>query len=341
MSTKRARLSNRPSIDDDSMGLRIGVVGCGRWGMNHLNTLYKLKQNGLIASVHACDIDSSRHDEVRQIADSFHPNWLDLVTRCKLDIVALVTPPDTHHSLALAIMDYCKTMFIEKPLGLSQKEASEIIAKIQDLGGQLLIGHILRFNGAIEHAMAMISHGEIGELEHVEFNRTAARPPPDNPNIFEAMAIHGIDTACYSFGELEPSTLSVANVALDDNSNPVNTRLVLEFNAGKTASIDVGWNGVRECRQVTYHGSQGQIIANYGQNTDIVITNNKGQRVVIPKPTTPALSKEWLTLIELTNSSTEPYIYPQAQAVIRSVKWVEIANARMKSVSGYLDERIE
>ena len=73
-----------------------------------------------------------------------------------------------------------------------------LLLKFKKPGGQLLVGHILRFHEAMNQAMDLISEGEIGELQRIEFNRITPRQPPDYPNIFEAMAIHGIDTACYS-----------------------------------------------------------------------------------------------------------------------------------------------
>ena len=91
-------------------------------------------------AIHACDIKPSKQAEVAKFADSF-TDWQTLVNEQELDIVAIVTPADTHCDLALQILDYCKSIFIEKPIGLSQYEASSIIAKVQELGGQLLVGH--------------------------------------------------------------------------------------------------------------------------------------------------------------------------------------------------------
>ena len=239
MSTVKATLSNRLSTDDNVMGAVVGLVGCGRWGMTHLKTLSILKDRGLISAIHACDINPSTEPEATKYADTFCTDWQTLVSNYQLDAVAIVTPVDTHHDLALALLDHCNALFIEKPIGLSQTEASSIIAKVQETGSKLLVGHILRFNEVINEAMKLISNGEIGELQRIEFNRITKRPPPDNPNIFEAMAIHGIDTACYSFGELEPSRLSVSNLILNDNNYPINAKLALEFPGMKLSLIHI------------------------------------------------------------------------------------------------------
>ena len=87
------------------MSPAVGVVGCGRWGMTHLKTLYNLKQQGIISSIHACDLKPSKQAEVAKFADSFCTDWQTLVNEQELDIVAIVTPADTHCDLALQILD--------------------------------------------------------------------------------------------------------------------------------------------------------------------------------------------------------------------------------------------
>ena len=341
MSTARATLSNRLSTDDNIMGAVVGVVGCGRWGMTHLKTLSMLKDRGLISAIHACDINPSTELEAIKYADTFCTDWQTLVSNHQLEVVAIVTPADTHQDLALALLDHCNTLFIEKPIGLSQTEASSIIAKVQETGSKLLVGHILRFNEAINEAMKLISNGEIGELQRVEFNRITKRQPPDNPNIFEAMAIHGIDTSCYSFGELEPSRLSVSNLILNDNNYPINAKLSLEFPGMKEACIDVGWNGDEENRKIQYFGSLGSIVVETNTLNQLTIKTKQNERVWILDSSELPLTKEWQYLIQSYDNPSQQQIYPQPGAIIRSVKWVELANQEIQNTSTELNESIE
>ena len=323
------------------MALKVGLVGCGRWGMNHLKTLAELKKTGQISSIHACDIKPSKAGEVALIADSFHTDWHEMVTQYQPDIIAIVTPVDTHCKLALPILDYCHTLFIEKPIGLSAHEATAIIAKTQEVGGRLLVGHILRFHEGIRQAMELISGGAIGELQRIEFNRLTTRPPPDYPNIFEAMAIHGIDTACYSFGELEPSRLTVENVTLDDASNPTNASIWLEFPGIKEALIDVGWNCKSENRQIVYYGSKGKISLETGKNASLTMVIDGSERVVVIDQANLPLASEWNFVLNMLTSNLTNTIYPLPGSIIRSVKWVELANEQIQNPSAKLNERIE
>ena len=319
----------------------VGLIGCGRWGMNHLKTLHELKKSGIIGSIHACDLKPDKQHEVTEYADTFHTDWQTLVQQHQLDLVAIVTPADTHCNLALSLLDHCHSLFIEKPIGLSQREASAIISKVQDVGGRLLVGHILRFHEAIKQTMTLISDGSIGELHRVEFNRITTREPPDYPNIFEAMAIHGIDTACYAFGELEPSRLSVENLLLDGQKYPTNAELFIEFPGMKEAHISVGWNGDFENRSIEFIGSKGNISVETDNTTRVVKKIENISHEVMLKETSSPLLKEWVYLIEMVNKPVNDSIYPLPGAVIRSIKWLEMANQEISNGSVRLNESIE
>mgnify|MGYP001190918196 CR=1 FL=1 len=323
------------------MALKVGLVGCGRWGMNHLKTLAELKKTGQISSIHTCDINATKSVDVKDFADTFHTNWQDMVLHNDLDIVAIVTPVGTHCDLAIALLDYCDTLFIEKPIGISAAEASSIIAKVQEVGGRLLVGHILRFHEAVKQANAAIAQGEIGELQRIEFNRLTTRPPPDNPNIFEAMAIHGIDTACYLFGELEPSRISVDGVLLNNQNYSTNAKILLEFPGMKEAIINVGWNGGFEDRAIQLYGSRGKIGIETGQVPKMIISvEHSAREAMLEQPQLP-LAGEWRFMIDMLSTNSGDTIYPQPGSIIRSVKWVELAKQQIETRASEIDERIE
>ena len=80
------------------MGLTIGLVGCGRWGSNHLRTLNALKSTGRISRVVVCDIDPEKLKDVD--ADAAYTSLRSMLEQEQLDGLAIVTPPETHVELA-------------------------------------------------------------------------------------------------------------------------------------------------------------------------------------------------------------------------------------------------
>ena len=330
---KRAILSNRHYSDCNSMGAKVGIIGCGRWGTVHLNTLNSLKKIGVVSEIHACDLIPSKEIDLAGLIDSFSANWQTMVEGADLDIIAIVTPGETHCELALQVVDYCKALFIEKPIGLTKLEAAVIMSRVQEAGGNLLVGHILRFHDLINEANDLISKGMIGELQRVDFSRITTRAPPKNPNVFDALAIHGIDTACYCFGEIEPLRASIDNLSFNNNNQPIQARISLEFRGSKEASIDVGWNGDLETREIVFSGSSGKIIVEMKNTNSInVLTNEYDQTIVMENMQMP-LKREWQYIIEGLNDNSSSLIYPSSSSILQCMKWLEVIKGEMAMLS--------
>lgn len=315
------------------MGVKVGIIGCGRWGTVHLNTLNSLKKIGTVSEIHACDLIPSKEVDLTGLIDSFCANWQTMVESVDLDIIAIVTPVETHCELALQVIDYCKVLFIEKPIGLTQLEASAIISKVEERGGNLLVGHILRFHDLINQANNLISKGTIGELQRVDFSRITTRAPPKNPNVFDALAIHGIDTACYCFGEIEPVEASIDNLSFNNKNQPIHARISLEFTGAKEASIDVGWNGDLEAREIVFSGSEGKMIVEMKNSNSIKLLTKEHDKSIVIENTQLPLKREWEYVIETLNSKNSSSIYPSPSSIFQCMKWLEEIKDKMSIIS--------
>ena len=315
------------------MGVKVGIIGCGRWGTVHLNTLNSLKKLGTVSEIHACDLIPSKEADLTGLIDSFCANWQTMVETVELDIIAIVTPVETHCELALQVIDYCKVLFIEKPIGLTQLEASAIISKVEEKGGSLLVGHILRFHDLINQANNLISKGTIGELQRVDFSRITTRAPPKNPNVFDALAIHGIDTACYCFGEIEPVGASIDNLSFNNKNQPIHARISLEFPGAKEASIDVGWNGNFEAREIVFSGSDGKMIVEMKNSNSIKLLTKEHDKSIVIENTQLPLKREWEYVIETLNSKNSSSIYPSPSSIFQCMKWLEEIKDKMSIMS--------
>lgn len=315
------------------MGVKVGIIGCGRWGTVHLNTLNSLKKMGTVSEIHACDLIPSKEVDLTGLIDSFCANWQTMVESVDLDIIAIVTPVETHCELALQVIDYCKVLFIEKPIGLTQLEASAIISKVEERGGNLLVGHILRFHDLINQANNLISKGTIGELQRVDFSRITTRAPPKNPNVFDALAIHGIDTACYCFGEIEPVGASIDNLSFNNKNQPIHARISLEFPGAKEASIDVGWNGNLEVREIVFSGSDGKMIVEMKNSNSIKLLTKEHDKSIVIENTQLPLKREWEYVIETLNSKNSSSIYPSPSSIFQCMKWLEEIKDKMSIIS--------
>ena len=139
--------------------------------------------------------------------DGFFTDWQEMVDTEKPNIVAVITPPGSHEEISIKLLNQGIDLLVEKPLATTFTGATSILTTSQTNGRILLVGYLLRFHSAINTALEQISSGLIGALERIEFTRITTREPSNYTDVFQALAVHGIDTACYCFGELEPERI--------------------------------------------------------------------------------------------------------------------------------------
>lgn len=134
--------------------IRYGVVGLGRMGTLHLETLAKLAPRVRLAAV--SDVDPKR---LRQTKKSF-PSALETKDYKELlgmvDAVSICTPTETHCEIAEFFLENKVPALVEKPIAVNLTEAQKILWASQGTATHLHIGHVERFNPAVIKAKALI-----------------------------------------------------------------------------------------------------------------------------------------------------------------------------------------
>jgi len=126
---------------------RIGVVGTGVMGGNHMRVLAADRRYSLTC---AMDIDPDNlHAACQPYSDIFalHDPMAMLPY---VDAVVIATPTLEHLNYARLFLNAGKHVLIEKPLASSLQEAREIVELAEKTGLVAAVGHLERFNPAIE-----------------------------------------------------------------------------------------------------------------------------------------------------------------------------------------------
>ncbi|HZT06769.1 MAG TPA: Gfo/Idh/MocA family oxidoreductase [Chloroflexota bacterium] len=118
---------------------RIGVVGLGRRGSEHIETLAALPDRFELVAV--CDVSESLAQETAEtVGAEAYSDLNELFDKAKLDIVIVATPADTHHLVAQAAADHGVHMLIETPLGLTRRMMDSIIEAVARAGVKAEVG---------------------------------------------------------------------------------------------------------------------------------------------------------------------------------------------------------
>ena len=124
--------------------LNVAILGCGRWGRNHLRTLSDLRDDGLVGQITVVDTSESARDSAH-LADCVSEDMEGV----EADLVIIATPSNLHADQARDLMSRGYHVLVEKPLGCCEAEAAQVLASAHENGRVMGVGLLLRFHPAV------------------------------------------------------------------------------------------------------------------------------------------------------------------------------------------------
>lgn len=126
-------------------GVRIGLVGCGSFGTEHLRAFRKII-NAKVVALYDPDTNlaqkRAQEFNIPRICDSLD----ELCHQSDIDAVDVVTPEHLHTEPVIKALKAGKHVFVEKPLATTVKDCEKMIAVAKETQRILMPGHILRFD---------------------------------------------------------------------------------------------------------------------------------------------------------------------------------------------------
>jgi len=165
--------------------VRTAVVGVGYLGRFHAQKYAALDNCELVAVV---DADPARAALVA--GELGCAAFSDLAALAgQVDAVSLVVPTRLHHALARQLLEAGLHVLVEKPITTTVAEASDLIAVAEQCGLILQVGHLERFNPAVQHLA-----GQVGTPLFIESQRLAPfNPRGADVSVVLDLMIHDID----------------------------------------------------------------------------------------------------------------------------------------------------
>lgn len=174
--------------DDAERPLRIGVIGVGVMGSNHARVLAGLANVKLVG---IADPDIKQTRFVAETLGCAGVEAIDELLDLGLDAVTIAAPTHLHHQIALACIARGVHVLVEKPIASTVEEGNDIVAAARRAGVMLMIGHVERFNPAVE-AVKQAIRGE--DILSIAITRVGPFPPRmSNIGVVIDLAVHDID----------------------------------------------------------------------------------------------------------------------------------------------------
>ena len=168
--------------------LKIGVVGVGVMGSNHARVLSEIS-NVRLAGI--ADPDRKQRDFVARALGCEAFADLDALLDCGLDAITIAAPTHLHHDIALKCIARGIHILVEKPIAPTVEEGRSIVAAARRAGVTLMVGHVERFNPAVESIKRAIKDEDILSIA---ITRVGPFPPRmSNVGVVIDLAVHDID----------------------------------------------------------------------------------------------------------------------------------------------------
>ena len=168
--------------------LRVGVVGVGVMGSNHARVLSEMSGVQLVG---IADPDRKQRDLVTRAVGCPAFSDMDALLRSGIDAVTIAAPTHLHHDLALECIGRGVSLMVEKPIASNVAEARAIVAAARRAGVTLMIGHVERFNPAVESIKRWVKDEDILSIA---ITRVGPFPPRmSNVGVVIDLAVHDID----------------------------------------------------------------------------------------------------------------------------------------------------
>lgn len=175
--------------------VRVGVVGVGIMGYNHARVLTDLPGAELVG---IADPDEVQRGKVAAMLGCHAVAGMDELIDAGADALVIAAPTHLHHEVALKAIAAGRHVLVEKPIAPTVAEAEAIVAAAQAKGVALMVGHVERFNPAVEAVKAAIRDEEILSIG---ITRVGPFPPRmSNVGVVIDLAVHDIDLICYFTG---------------------------------------------------------------------------------------------------------------------------------------------
>lgn len=241
--------------------LKAAVIGVGAMGRNHARILTDLKDVRLVA---AADLDAEAlRFVVKRYGLHGYTDYRKLLERERPDFVCICVPTSLHEEVALAAISRGVHILVEKPIATTVEAARHMIAAAQVQGVLLSVGHIERFNPAVQELKQHLLAGELGRLFHLHARRLGPFPSRVRDiGVVVDLAPHDIDIMRFLTGS--EIRRVYAETTRNIHSHGEDSLFgLLRFSNNATGSLETNWLTPTKVRELSLTGEKGMFRADY------------------------------------------------------------------------------
>ena len=148
--------------------LRVAIVGCGKIADAHAFLMRDMADAQIVAVCDTEPLMAQQLAERLQIPQYF-TDLGELLRACKVDVVHVTTPPESHFKLAALCLEHGCHVYVEKPFTLTYPDAQRLIEMAESKRLKITAGHDAQFGRVAQRMRSLVAQGYLGGTPvHIE-----------------------------------------------------------------------------------------------------------------------------------------------------------------------------
>ena len=238
-----------------SQMLRAGLIGLGMMGRHHARVLRSLDQVDLVA---VADVDGDSHG----VADGLDVrSSVEELIGVGLDLCVVAVPTVHHEEVGLVLAAKGVHTLVEKPLAMDSAGAQKLAGEFEAAGLVACVGHIERYNPALQNLRARLESGELGEVYQVVTRRQGPFPNRvSDVGVVKDLATHDIDLTAW-VSQQQYAAVSARTAYKSGREHEDLVAIIAQLADGTVASHLVNWLSPLKERVTVVTGDKGCFVA--------------------------------------------------------------------------------
>ncbi len=277
--------------------LRCAVIGAGQMGQHHARIYADIAE--LIA---VADIDLQKATRLTtRFGGKPYVDYRQMLEEKQPDAVSVVVPPRHHYAVAKDIIKAGIPTLLEKPIASTVVQAEKLIALAKEHDVPLLIGHIERFNPALQKLYTLIHDGRLGKIINLSATRVGVAPPQtQQSDVSLDLGIHDVDAILYLM-RANPKSVYISKQKISAEQKADASTIVLTFSK-TNAVINVNWITPLKIRSLHVTGTKGYAELDY----------IKQQLLVYDRPST-VVPKDYNQLSQMADNQEKELVIQKTE----------------------------
>ena len=238
--------------------VNVAVIGVGYWGKKMVSEYAQLaKRNSGVGLHSVCDLlEENLTFCERNCHVPYVTKYHKEVIACpEIDAVHVCTPNETHYEICREALEAGKHVLVEKPMTQNSCEALRLVDLAHAKNRILSVGHIFRFNKALEKVRSLVEGRFFGDLFWLKLQWTALMPLMKGRDIITDLAPHPFDILNFLL-DAWPLKITCKAKAYRREKLEETAHIIAEYKNNVMANIELSWLTPGKVREVSMMGSK-------------------------------------------------------------------------------------